>query len=155
MITTSSTKLNPDWVIRYEDFPQLCHVDIHARLLARKARYTEIGDKHQGIRLEPDSKRLADVPGYLIQLFTRWSLFVIWRQFQPEAIVGIPREYMQVNMKHFLSSGHAIREKEVHSVTLRTTLSQCCSDALSNAKHLRTFLFLQVCEICGVPFRNN
>ena len=91
----------------------------------------------------------------LIQLFTRWQLVVIGWQFQSESIAGITWKYMQVNMKNFLARSHAISEKEVHSFTLQARLAQRRHDLLCDAKYLRAFLRLQVCEIRRVPVRNN
>ena len=58
-------------------------------------------------------------------------------------------------MKDLLPGRLTIGKKKVHALTLHTTFTQRCRDALSNAEHLRTILCIQISERRRMSARNN
>ena len=61
---------------------------------------------------------------------------------------------MQMNMKDLLHGGLTVSQKEIDALACNSAYTQCGGKTLSHAKHLRAFLFLQVCQISSMSVRN-
>ena len=60
-----------------------------------------------------------------------------------------------MSVEHFLSRRLADCEKEVHSFAFHAAFAQSGGHALRHAKHLRPFLFSQVCQVSSMSVRND
>jgi hypothetical protein len=65
-----------------------------------------------------------------VQLSARWAVLVIGPELESKAVVLVAREDMQMNVKHFLTGGFAIREEKIDSLAFHVGLSNCCGNAL-------------------------
>jgi hypothetical protein len=96
---------------------------------------------------------------YPVRDFIQYSPFgsvpIMRAKPETESIAHITGNDVQMSMKHFLPCGLAVREFDVYSFTLDPAPTQCRSNALRDAKHLRSLFLVQLCKVRRMPVGNH
>jgi len=102
------------------------------------------------VEFRPSAEGCADAFGHGIQFRFGRAGSIRCSEVKPEAIAGEPGKHMQVNVKDFLASNFAIREKQIDSVAGHTAVAQCLREPLRDAKHLSAGIGVQSGKKAGV-----